>query len=80
MKKNDIALIVLVVSLSLVASYFAMSAILGKPASKKQKVEVVEIVDKSVPDQNEAIFNEQAIDPTVDTKIGNSSNQQPFQQ
>lgn len=79
MKKNDIALLVLVVSLTLVASYFILKAIIGDPSQNTQSVERVEPISAELPEPSKAIFNDQAIDPTVVIQIGNPSNQQPFQ-
>lgn len=80
MKKNDIALIILVVSMSLVVSYFTVSAFIGKPSENTQEVEKVEPVSAQLREPSKKIFNERAIDPTVVIEIGNPSNQQPFQQ
>lgn len=78
MKKNDIALIVLIVSISLVATYFLAKAILGEPQSNTVKAEVVEPISADLTQPSSAIFNKDAINPTVDIEIGNSANQQPF--
>lgn len=79
MKKNDIALLILVVSLSLAASYFTLNAIIGDPAQNTKTVERVEPISIEVPEPSDEIFNERAIDPGVVIEIGNPSNQQPFQ-
>lgn len=80
MKRNDIALIILVVSLSLVASYFTLINVFGEPSKKIVKVEVVEPISPDLPQPSEQIFNKDAIDPTVVIEIGKPSNRQPFQQ
>ncbi len=80
MKKNDIAIIVLIVSVTLLVSYFALSAIIGQPGSQRQTVEVVEPISAELPEPSKKIFNDQAIDPTVVIEIGNPANQQPFDQ
>lgn len=78
MKKNDIALIVLIVSVSLVATYFLAKAILGEPQSDTVKAEVVEPISATLVEPTSDIFNKNAINPTVDIEIGNSANKQPF--
>jgi hypothetical protein len=78
MKKNDIALIVLIVSITMTISYFLAKAIIGEPKSQNTQVEVVEPITSSVPEPDPAIFNKDAINPTVPIQIGNPSNQQPF--
>jgi len=80
MKKNDIALIVLVVSVALVVSYFSLGALFGEPSKNTTKVEEVEPISAELPEPSERIFNEDAIDPTVVIEIGKPSNRQPFQQ
>lgn len=80
MKKNDIALIILIVSLSLVASYFLLSALIGEPGANSSEVEVVEPISAELTEPSERVFNADAIDPTVVIEIGNPANQQPFQQ
>lgn len=80
MKKNDIALLVLIVSISLIASYFALNAIIGNPSQHTVTVEKVEPISSELPEPSDKIFNEKAIDPAVVIEIGNPSNQQPFQQ
>jgi len=78
MKKNDIALIVLIVSVSLVGTYFLAKAIFGEPQSRAAKAEVVEPISAELQQPSGAIFNKNAINPTVNIEIGNSANQQPF--
>ena len=79
MKKNDLALIILLVSLTLVGSYFALNAIIGDPKANTQTVERVPAISSEVPEPSKDVFNEKAIDPAVVIEIGNPSNQQPFQ-
>lgn len=78
MKKNDIALLILIASIALVASYFAMKAIVGDPKQKSVQVETIERFSTDVTQPDASVFNDGAINPTVETKIGNPSNQQPF--
>ncbi|MGD8374050.1 MAG: hypothetical protein PVI21_04290 [Candidatus Woesebacteria bacterium] len=78
MKKNDIALIILIISVSLVATYFLAKAILGEPQNNTVKAEVVEPISADLTQPSSDIFNKNAINPTVDIEIGNSANQQPF--
>jgi hypothetical protein len=80
MKKNDIALIILIVSVSLVISYFVAKALVGTPQSKQVTAEVVEPIKPDLVDPSDKIFNRDAINPTVVIQIGNPSNQQPFGQ
>lgn len=80
MKKNDIAIIILIVSVSLVVSYFIAKAFIGTPNSKQVSAEVVEPIKPDLVEPSSKIFNRDAINPTVVIQIGNPSNQQPFGQ
>ncbi len=80
MKKNDVALIVLIVSISLVVSYFVVKAIVGNPKNQQTTAEVVEPITPNIVQPSNQIFNRDAINPTVVIQIGNPSNQQPFGQ
>jgi hypothetical protein len=80
MKKNDIALIVLIVSISLVVSYFIVKAIIGNPKGQQATAEVVQPITPDLVQPSSKIFNRDAINPTVVIQIGNPSNQQPFGQ
>ncbi len=80
MKRNDIALLVLIISLSLITSYFLLSTLMVKPSATRGSVEVVEPISAELTEPSEKVFNDKAIDPTVVIEIGNPANQQPFQQ
>lgn len=80
MKKNDIALIILIASISMVLTYFIAKAIIGTPKSNQVSAEVVEPIKPDLVAPSAKIFNRDAINPTVVIQIGNPSNQQPFGQ
>lgn len=80
MRRNDIAVIVLIVSVSLLVSYFTLSAIVGQPGAQRQSVEVVEPISAELMEPSKKVFNDEAIDPTVVIEIGKPANQQPFNQ
>lgn len=77
MKKNDIALILLIVSVSLVVAYLIGQAIVPQQKHTAQ-VEVVTPITSDVVDPNQSTFHQGAINPAVPVSIGDSSNQQPF--
>jgi hypothetical protein len=78
MKKNDIALVVLIVSISLVVTYFIAKAIVGDPKGQEVSAEVVEAITPDLATPSNKIFNRDAINPTIVIHIGDPSNQQPF--
>lgn len=78
MKKSDIALLILVVSVSVVISYFVGQAVLGGAVAKPVEVETAEPISADIVEPSSDIFNSNAINPTVQIKIGETTNQQPF--
>ncbi len=80
MKKNDIAVLILIASISLVISFFLVKALFGEPKNDQTKVEVAESVSATVVEPSPLIFNKGAINPTVVIQIGSPSNQPPFSQ
>lgn len=79
MKKNDIAIIILVVAISGFVAYFAGQALLGgQKAEKPVNVETAEPIDATVAPPEAKIFHKDAINPTVKIEIGNIDQQQPF--
>jgi hypothetical protein len=77
-KRNDIALLILIVSITLVISFFIVKAIFGEPQKQAVKVEKVDPVSSDIVQPSSSIFNKDAINPTVVIQIGNPANQQPF--
>lgn len=78
MKKNEIALLILIVSLCLGAGYAVGQSVLGGKVSKPVKVELAEAISPQVEAPDKTIFNAAALNPTVPVRIGDSTNQQPF--
>jgi hypothetical protein len=78
MKKNEIALIILIVSIAAVATYFIVGAFIPTPGKNPVAVEVVDPIQPTVVAPSNTVFNKDAINPTVKISIGNQSNQQPF--
>jgi hypothetical protein len=78
MKKNELALIILIVSIAMAATYFTVAAFIPAPGKTPVKVEVAEAIEPTVVQPSKDVFNKDAINPTVKVSIGNQSNQQPF--
>ncbi len=78
MKQKDIALIILIVFLSGVVSFFVSSRIFGTPASRQKQVEVVQPITTDFPQPDDKYFNNKAFDPTQPITIGQNANQNPF--
>lgn len=78
MKKNDLAAIILIVALSGVVSYFVANALIGKPQNDPVQVEQVTPVAPNFPAPDERIFNDKAVDPTVEITNNGQASNQPF--
>ena len=78
MKRSDLALLALIVSLTLVISFLVVKALFGEATNQATKVEKAEAISASITQPSADIFNANAINPTVVIQIGNSGNQQPF--
>lgn len=78
MKKNDIAVLILIVSISLGVAYFIGQAVVGMTKQGPVQVEVAEKISSDIVQPDPAVFNDKAINPSVPIRIGNSTNQQPF--
>lgn len=71
MKKSDIAMIILIIAVSAAVAYGVVSALPGLKASNEPvKVKTIERYTAEVADPDPKIFNESAINPTVDITIG----------
>lgn len=80
MKKNDIAVLIVIVAISVGVAFFVGKAFLGDKKPEDTKVEVIDEISAEIQPPNPAVFNNNAINPAVSIKIGNSTNQQPFGQ
>lgn len=71
MKKSDIAMIILIASVSVLVSFaIANQLTFLKPPEKGQKVKVAEKIDADVDAPDGQVFNVEAINPTIQTVIG----------
>lgn len=78
MKKNEIALLILIVAISIGIAYAIGQSIFGKATTKPVEVETVNAISADIEQPSESVFNQNGINPTVPVKIGDPSNQQPF--
>lgn len=70
MKKSDIALLVLIASISIIVAYFVADGVIGKPSSESKTVKTIQAIDSKVEEPSKDIFNKDAINPTVEVIIG----------
>ena len=69
MKKTDIAMIVLIASVSVLIAFFVTRAIFGDSANQPVEVQTIERIDPTLSEVNSTIFNENAINPAVEVQI-----------
>jgi hypothetical protein len=69
MKKNDIATIVLIATASVIVAFFATNAIFDNIATEEVRVRTIEPITTEVAEPDPAIFNKDAINPTVEVQI-----------
>lgn len=75
MKKSDIAMIILIASISMLVAYFAAKALVGDVQNQSVKVKTAEKISTEVTEPDPSVFNSNAINPTVEVIIGNQNNQ-----
>lgn len=74
MKKSDIAMIILVASVSIIASFFIVKSLpfFGTP-EEGVEVPTITAITSDVTDPDPEVFNSKAINPTVQSVIGGGS-------
>lgn len=70
MRKQDIAMIILIAGVSILISYFVMQAIFGNPSEKSAKVQTMTEISKDIVQPSSEIFNKNALNPTVKITVG----------
>lgn len=71
MKNSDIAMIILVASISVVVSYFLGNAILGDPNDRVENISYMNKIDSGIQEPDIETFNAYALNPTVEVYVGN---------
>jgi len=77
MKKADIAMIILIASVSVLVSFFVAKSIFGDVYSGSVKVKTMDRIESSIVEPSKEIFNKNAINPAVQVQIngtGSGSN------
>lgn len=78
MKQKDVALIIVVVFISGIVSYFVSSKLFASPKDRQQEVEVVQPISAEFKIPDRKYFNDKSINPTQNIRIGEEENNQPF--
>ena len=79
-RQKDIAALILIVSIMLVASYMVGDAVINSPKNRSAEVEVVTPISPDFPAPDLKIFNDQSINPTEIIRIGDGKKtDKPFE-
>lgn len=70
MKKSDIAMIILIASVSILASYFVAKTFIGDVKSDTVKVKTAESIKSEIVEPDATVFNKDAVNPTIEVTIG----------
>lgn len=70
MKKSDIAMIILIASISVLVAYFVAKAIVGDVQNESVKVKTADPITTDIVQPDTSVFNSTAINPTVEVIIG----------
>jgi hypothetical protein len=73
MKKSDIAMIILIASVSVLIAYFVAKAIVGDVQNETVKVKTTDTISTDITQPDTSVFNTNAINPTVEVIIGNQT-------
>lgn len=73
MKKSDLAVVVLIASIAMLVALFATRAIIGDSLAGNTRVKTVDKINATIQEPDPAIFNEQAINPAVEVKVGSET-------
>jgi len=69
MKKTDIAMIILIASVSILIAYFVGNSVFGNVTKDSVKVKTIEVIDSKIAQPSPTIFNKDAINPAVEVQI-----------
>lgn len=77
MRKQDIAMVILVAGVSALISYFVIQSIpgIGNPSEEKYDTNTMEAISSEIVKPSAEIFNSEAINPTVQITIGENGEQ-----
>jgi uncharacterized protein YxeA len=73
MKKSDIAMIILIASVSVMIAYFVAKAIVGDVQNETVKVKTTDTISTEITQPDTSVFNTNAINPTVEVIIGDQT-------
>lgn len=69
MKKTDLAMLILIATVSVLVAFFVTQAILGEGATEEVNVKTIDRMSTEVVEPDTEIFNDRAINPAVEVQI-----------
>ena len=78
MKQKDVALILVVVFISAIASFVISRWIFSSPKNRQQSAEIVDAITADFSKPSTKYFNTDSVNPTQEIQIGGSTNPNPF--
>ena len=69
MKRSEIAMIILIASLSMLLTFTLAQSLLGDKIKRKASVEQAQEISKDLADPAKRVFNKDAINPTVEVCV-----------
>lgn len=76
MKRNQIALLILIMGIGLMVSYFVVSSIFANLNQKDVKVETIEVIKSKIDEPDSLTFHDESINPAVQIFIGIDNKEQ----
>jgi hypothetical protein len=73
MKRTDIAMIILIAAVSAGLAYFVANSLFGGMTEQGVKVKTIDPITSTIESPDPAIFNENAINPSVEVNINNTA-------
>ncbi len=71
MKNTDIAMVILIAAISVVASYLIGNAILGDPNNRVENISYMDPISSDIEQPDLETFNPYTLNPTVEIYVGN---------
>lgn len=69
MKKSDIAMIVLIASISVIIAFFIAQSIFGSIDESTATIKTIDRIESNITEPSASIFNKSAINPAVEVQI-----------
>lgn len=80
MKQKDITLVLVVGIASAIFALVISNIVFSSPKKRTQQAEIVDVISPEFKVPDKTYFNNDSIDPTQIIRIGDNTNQSPFNQ